>query len=62
MVLGTRAGLGTGSMHSPGYSATKAGVIRLTPKNSLYQMVPSGRLGHPDEYANVPVFLAAQNH
>ena len=49
-------------MHSPGYSATKAGVIRLTPKNSLYQMVPSRRLGHPNEYANVPVFLAAQNH
>jgi 3-oxoacyl-[acyl-carrier protein] reductase len=93
------AGLGAGSMHSPGYSATKAGVISLTKttaldvaganiyvnaiacggvltppfeaylngasedqKNSLYQMVPSGRLGRPEEYANVAVFLAAQDH
>lgn len=93
------AGLGAGSMHSPGYSATKAGVISLTrttaldvaganiyvnaiacggvmtppfeaylagaseaQKNSLYQMVPSGRLGRPEEYANVAVFLAAQDH
>ena len=93
------AGLGAGSMHSPGYSATKAGVISLTKttaldvaganiyvnaiacggvltppfeaylnaasedqKNSLYQMVPSGRLGRPQEYANVAVFLAAQDH
>ena len=31
-------------------------------KNSLYQMVPSGRLGRPEEYANVAVFLAAQDH
>ena len=93
------AGLGAGSMHSPGYSATKAGVISLTQttaldvaganiyvnaiacggvltppfeaylaqaseaqKNSLFQMVPSGRLGRPEEYANVAVFLAAQDH
>ena len=93
------AGLGAASMHSPGYSATKAGVISLTKttaldvaganiyvnaiacggvltppfeaylastsedqKNSLYQMVPSGRLGRPEEYANVAVFLAAQDH
>ncbi len=93
------AGLGAASMHSPGYSAAKAGVISLTKttaldvaganiyvnaiacggvltppfeaylagasedqKNSLYQMVPSGRLGHPEEYANVAVFLAAQDH
>jgi len=93
------AGLGAGSTHSPGYSATKAGVISLTKttaldvaganiyvnaiacggvltppfeayladatedqKNSLYQMVPSGRLGRPEEYANVAVFLAAQDH
>ncbi len=93
------AGLGAGSMHSPGYSATKAGVISLTKttaldvaganiyvnaiacggvltppferylanasedqKNSLYQMVPAGRLGRPEEYANVAVFLAAQDH
>lgn len=93
------AGLGAGSMHSPGYSATKAGVISLTQttaldvaganiyvnaiacggvltppfaayldgaseaqKNSLYQMVPAGRLGNPEEYANVAVFLAAQDH
>lgn len=93
------AGLGAGSMHSPGYSAAKAGVISLTrttaldvaganiyvnaiacggvltppfeaylasasedQKNSLFQMVPSGRLGRPEEYANVAVFLAAQDH
>jgi 3-oxoacyl-[acyl-carrier protein] reductase len=93
------AGLGAASMHSPGYSATKAGVISLTQttaldvaganiyvnaiacggvltppfeaylanaseehKNNLYQMVPSGRLGRPEEYANVAVFLAAQDH
>ena len=93
------AGMGAGSMHSPGYSATKAGVISLTQttaldvaganiyvnaiacggvltlpfeaylasasedqKNSLYQMVPSGRLGRPEEYANVAVFLASQDH
>lgn len=93
------AGLGAGSMHSPGYSATKAGVISLTKttaldvaganiyvnaiacggvltppfeaylanaseaqKNSLYQQVPSGRLGRPEEYANVAVFLASQDH
>lgn len=93
------AGLGAGSMHSPGYSATKAGVISLTQttaldvaganiyvnaiacggvltppfeaylasaneeqKNNLFQMVPSGRLGRPEEYANVAVFLAAQDH
>lgn len=93
------AGLGAASMHSPGYSATKAGVISLTQttaldvaganiyvnaiacggvltppfeaylaqaseaqRNSLYQMVPAGRLGRPEEYANVAVFLAAQDH
>ena len=31
-------------------------------KNSLYQQVPSGRLGRPEEYANVAVFLASQDH
>ena len=93
------AGLGAHSLHSPGYSATKAGVISLTKTtaldvaganvyvnaiacggvltpafeaylesatqaqvNSLNQMVPSGRLGRPEEYANVAVFLAAQDH
>ena len=93
------AGLGANSLHSPGYSATKAGVINLTKTtaldvaganvyvnavacggvltpdfevylestteaqvNRLYQMVPSGRLGRPEEYANVAVFLAAQDH
>jgi 3-oxoacyl-[acyl-carrier protein] reductase len=93
------AGLGVGSMHSPGYSATKAGVISLTKttaydvaganiyvnaiacggvmtppfkayldaatetqKNSLFQMMPLGRLGEPQEYAAVAVFLAAQDH
>lgn len=93
------AGLGVGSMHSPGYSATKAGVISLTKttaydvaganiyvnaiacggvmtppfkayladatteqRNSLFQLMPLGRLGEPEEYAAVAVFLAAQNH
>jgi 3-oxoacyl-[acyl-carrier protein] reductase len=93
------AGLGAGSAHSPGYSATKAGVISLTKttaldvaganifvnaiacggvqtppfetylanasetqKNSLYQMIPSGRLGRPEEYARVALFLAADDH
>jgi 3-oxoacyl-[acyl-carrier protein] reductase len=93
------AGLGAGSVHSPGYSAAKAGVISLTQttaldvaganiyvnaiacggvqtppfeaylanateaqRNSLFQMVPSGRLGRPEEYANLAVFLAAKDH
>ena len=86
------AGLSVGSMHSPGYSATKAGVISLTKtmaddvaganiyvnaiacggvmtppfeaylatateqqKNSLFQMMPLGRLGTPQEYASLAV-------
>jgi 3-oxoacyl-[acyl-carrier protein] reductase len=93
------AGLGTGSMHSPGYSATKAGVISLTKttaldaaganicvnavacggvltppfaaylgtltetqRNTLYQMIPAGRLGRPEEYAALAVFLASEEH
>lgn len=93
------AGLGAGSVHSPGYSAAKAGVISLTQttaldvaganiyvnaiacggvqtppfeaylanateaqRNSLFQMVPSGRLGRPEEYANLAVFLATKDH
>jgi 3-oxoacyl-[acyl-carrier protein] reductase len=93
------AGLGTGSTHSPGYSATKAGVISLTKtsaldaagagiyvnaiacggvltppfqayldtvsdeqKNSLYQMVPAGRIGRPEEYASLAVYLASDEH
>lgn len=93
------AGLGPYSMHSPGYSATKAAVISLTQttaydvagahiyvnaiacggvhtpmfeqylqsateaqRNSLFQMIPSGRLGRPEEYANVALFLAADDH
>ena len=93
------AGLGAGSMHSPGYSATKAGVISLTKttaydvaganifvnaiacggvmtppfkayfdaatetqRNSLFQMLPLGRLGEPEEYAALVVFPAAQDH
>lgn len=93
------AGLGAGSMHSPGYSATKAGVISLTrttaydvaganilvnaiacggvhtppfeaylagatetQRNSLFQMIPAGRLGRPEEYAALALFLAAEEH
>lgn len=93
------AGLGAASMHSPGYSATKAAVISLTrttaydvaganiyvnaiacggvmtppfrayldaateaQRLSLLQMVPAGRLGEPEEYAALAVFLAAQDH
>jgi 3-oxoacyl-[acyl-carrier protein] reductase len=93
------AGLGAGSMHSPGYAATKAGVISLTKttaydvaganifvnaiacggvmtppfeaylatateaqKNSLYQMIPLGRLGTPQEYASLAVYLAGDEH
>jgi 3-oxoacyl-[acyl-carrier protein] reductase len=93
------AGLGTGSTHSPGYSATKAGVISLTKttaldvaganiyvnaiacggvltppledylsrtsdeqKNRLYQMIPLGRIGRPEEYASLAVYLASDDH
>jgi 3-oxoacyl-[acyl-carrier protein] reductase len=93
------AGLGAASMHSPGYSATKAGVISLTKttaydvaganilvnaiacggvltppfeaylaaatqtqRDSLFQMVPLGRLGRPEEYASLAVYLASDEH
>ncbi|AMO24399.1 3-oxoacyl-[acyl-carrier-protein] reductase [Ramlibacter solisilvae] len=93
------AGLGTGSTHSPGYSATKAGVISLTKttaldvaganiyvnaiacggvltpplkdylaratdeqRNRLYQMMPLGRIGKPEEYASLAVYLASDEH
>ena len=93
------AGLGVASLHSPGYSATKAAVISLTKttavdvaganiyvnaiacggvltppfeaylagatpeqRASLYQMVPAGRLGRPEEYASLAVYLAAGEH
>ncbi|MEJ8810602.1 SDR family NAD(P)-dependent oxidoreductase [Variovorax ureilyticus] len=93
------AGLGTASTHSPGYSATKAGVISLTKttaldaaganiyvnaiacggvltppfqdyldrateaqKNTLFQMVPLGRVGRPEEYASLAVYLASDEH
>ena len=93
------AGMGAASMHSPGYSAAKAGVISLTQTTALdvaganiyvnaiacggvltppfqdylnqateaqhhqlFQMVPAGRLGRPQEYANLAVFLAGQDH
>lgn len=93
------AGMGAGSMHSPGYSATKAGVISLTKttaldvaganihvnaiacggvltsdfrayldamapaqRDALFQMVPLGRLGRPEEYASLAVYLASDEH
>ena len=93
------AGLGPYSMHSPGYSASKAALISLTQtvaydvagaqigvnaiacggvmtpafqtyldacshaqREQLMQMVPMGRLGEPDEYARLAVFLAAGQH
>jgi 3-oxoacyl-[acyl-carrier protein] reductase len=92
-------GLGAASAHSPGYSATKAGVISLTQttaldvaganicvnaiacggvltppfddylsraaeeqKNRLYQMIPAGRIGRPEEYASLAVYLASDAH
>lgn len=93
------AGLGAASTHSPGYSATKAGVISLTKttaldvaganifvnaiacggvltppfeaylagateeqRNRLFQMVPLGRIGRPEEYASLAVYLASDEH
>ena len=93
------AGLGALSMHSPGYSASKAAVISLTrttaydvaganilvnaiacggvqtppfeaylaqaseaQRHSLFQMIPLGRLGRPEEYASLAVYLAAEDH
>lgn len=93
------AGIGAASMHSPGYSATKAGVISLTKttaldvagagiyvnaiacggvltpplqdyldrvtelrKNTLYQMITAGRIGRPEEYAELAVYLASDAH
>lgn len=29
---------------------------------SLMQLIPAGRLGQPDEYARLAVFLAGENH
>ncbi|MFD7846583.1 SDR family NAD(P)-dependent oxidoreductase, partial [Nocardia sp. NPDC059764] len=31
-------------------------------KNSLYQLIPLGRLGTPEEYASLAVYLASENH
>ncbi|WP_330230071.1 SDR family oxidoreductase [Nocardia sp. NBC_00508] len=31
-------------------------------KNSLYQQIPLGRLGTPEEYASLAVYLAGDNH
>lgn len=93
------AGLGAVSTHSPGYSASKAGVISLTRTTAydvaganiqvnaiacggvltpvfedylsradaaqqarLLQMVPLGRIGRPEEYASLAVYLASDEH
>lgn len=93
------AGISTASMHSPGYSASKAAVASLTKtvaldvaganiyvnaiacggvltppfeeylehatdeqKQNLYQMIPVGRLGRPEEYASLAVYLSTENH
>ena len=97
--IASTAGLGNGSTHSPGYSASKAGVISLTKttaldaaganiyvnaiacgavlsppfedylsrasdeqKNRLYQTIPLGRIGRPEEYASLAVYLASDEH
>ena len=31
-------------------------------KNSLFQMMPLGRLGEPEEYASLAVYLASDGH
>ncbi|NMM90820.1 short-chain dehydrogenase [Rhodococcus sp. SRB_17] len=31
-------------------------------KRNLYQMIPVGRLGRPEEYASLAVYLAGENH
>lgn len=93
------AGQGAASAHSPGYSATKAGVISLTrttaldvaganiyvnaiacggvltppfqayldqateaQRQALFQMIPAGRIGTPEEYASLAVYLASDEH
>ncbi|MDM0052887.1 SDR family NAD(P)-dependent oxidoreductase [Variovorax sp. J22R115] len=93
------AGLGAGSTHSPGYSATKAGVVSLTKtsaldvaganiyvnaiacggiltppledylaraseeqRNRVNQLIPLGRVGRPEEYASLAVYLASDEH
>lgn len=93
------AGISTASMHSPGYSASKAAVASLTKtvaldvagagvyvnaiacggvltppfeeylehasdeqKQKLFQMIPVGRLGRPEEYASLAVYLATDTH
>jgi 3-oxoacyl-[acyl-carrier protein] reductase len=93
------AGLSAMSAHSPGYSASKAGVISLTKttaldvaganilvnaiacggvltppfedylarasdeqKNRLHQLIPLGRIGLPEEYASLAVYLASDEH
>lgn len=93
------AGLGAASTHSPGYSATKAGVISLTKttaldvaganiyvnaiacggvltppledylaraseeqRNRMNQLIPLGRVGRPEEYASLAVYLASDEH
>ncbi|MFG2517591.1 SDR family NAD(P)-dependent oxidoreductase [Streptomyces sp. NPDC048527] len=93
------AGVSAASVHSPGYSASKAAVASLTKTvaldvaganiyvnaiacggvltppmeaylaniseeqlRALYQMIPLGRLGQPEEYASLAVYLAGDEH
>lgn len=97
--IASTAALGAGSGHSPGYSATKAGVVSLTKTTALdvaganiyvnaiacgpvltpgfedylqrataeetkrlFQMLPLGRIGRPEEYASLAVYLASDEH
>jgi len=97
--IASTAALGAGSMHAPGYSASKAAVVSLTKttaydvaganiqvnaiacgailtpifaeyleratedqRQRLLQQMPLGRMGRPEEYASLAVYLASDEH